>query len=197
MIAALLGLLAAALGVCVGWAVRRCDPAPTPAPAPRASEAWFRSMWDQAPEAVVVFDSAMRIGFANAAVEALLGHAPSGLVGKSVSSLVPLRLRDALAQNVTCAQRSGVRLDWHSAEGAGLHRDGREVSIEIALRQLEVDGASQFAAYFRDVSARSRAEQVLRTSEERLSERSTRRAWRCGTSTCRAARSTSRNRGHR
>jgi PAS domain S-box-containing protein len=164
MIAALLGLLAAALGVCVGWALRRCDPTL----ARRASEARFRSMWDQAPEAVVVFDSALRIGFANAAVEPLLGQAPSGLIGQGVSSLVPLRLRDALALSIARAQRSGVRLDWHSAEGAGLHRDGREVSIEISLRQLELDGTPQFAAYFRDASARSRTEQVLRTSEERL-----------------------------
>ncbi|WP_293904577.1 PAS domain-containing protein [Phenylobacterium sp.] len=49
----------------------------------------YREFSEVNPDAVVVVDAAGRINFANRRVEAMLGYAPSELLGKSPDILVP------------------------------------------------------------------------------------------------------------
>ena len=135
----------------------------------RDSEERFRLLWDGAPDAIVVFDGKMRIQYANAAVKELFGHEPSAVIGQSLAVLQPERLRDAHLRSMERYLETREKtLNWRSTEATGLHRDGREIPIEIAFSHVEANGEHQFAGFLRDVSTRNQAELALRTSEERL-----------------------------
>ena len=135
----------------------------------RAGEERFRLLWDTAPDAIVMLDGKMQIQYANAAVQDLFGHAPSAVIGKSLAMLQPERLREAHLRGMERYLRTRQKtLNWRSTKVTGLHRDGREIPLEIAFSHVEINGEPQFAGFLRDVSARQQAEQALRTSEERL-----------------------------
>ena len=135
----------------------------------RASEERFRSLWDTALDAIIVFDERSIVRYANPALAGLLGYAPSEVIGREMALMQPERLRAAHRRGIARYLQSRHRkLDWRSTEVPGLHRDGREIPLEIAFSHSERDGAHQFVGFLRDVSARNRADQALRVSEERL-----------------------------
>jgi PAS domain S-box-containing protein len=158
-------LAAAAVALALGllWRQSRAEEAL------RASEQRFRQLWESAPDAIVVFDAQLRIQFANPAVEELLGHAPGALLGVDVARLHPERLREAHRLALSECLRSGPSARrWRSAEGLALHRDGREIPVEVAFTHHADDGCHRFSCFLRDVSARREAEAAQRVSEERL-----------------------------
>ena len=133
----------------------------------RASEQRFRQLWETAPDAIVTFDGAMRIEYANAAVRELFGHEPQAIVGQNVALLQPEAGREAYLRDLAQQMQSGT-LNWRRTEAMGLHRDGSEFPVEILFSHHENQGEHRFAAFLRDASARTLAGQALRTSEERL-----------------------------
>ena len=55
-------------------------------------------------------------------------------------------------------------------ETAMLHRDGHRVEVELSTSAISFDGGNAALVFLRDITERVRAEQALRTSEERLRE---------------------------
>lgn len=132
------------------------------------SERKFRAIVESAPDAMVIVDGEGRILLANSGAEALLGYRREELVGKPVEMLVPPRLRvrhlehrEAFATDLR-ARPMGAGLDLFA-----LHRDGREIPVEISLGPIQTDEGILISASLRDVSARREAEARLRASEER------------------------------
>ena len=135
----------------------------------RATEQRFRLLWETAPEAIIVVDEHGRVLYANAAVKALFGHDPAEVVGQHVAMLQPEHLREAYRHGLPSDSRTGQNgLNRRNVEVIGLHRDGREIPLEIAYSQHENNGEHKFAVFLRDISARKQSEQALRASEERL-----------------------------
>ena len=135
----------------------------------RESEQRFRLLWETAPNAIIMFDQHHRVQYANAAVQDVFGHAPSEVVGQDLAMLQPEHLREAHRQGVARFLQTGQQtLNWRSAEVTGLHRDGREISLEVAFSHREDNGDHHFAGFLRDISSRNQAEKALRASEERL-----------------------------
>ncbi len=56
-------------------------------------------------------------------------------------------------------------------EITGLHRDGREFPIELAITPLMLDDERIFSAFIRDISERKHAENELKLNGERYEER--------------------------
>jgi PAS domain S-box-containing protein len=96
-----------------------------------------------APNGFLVVDAAGTIVAANAALEAMFGHASGGLNGQPVDSLLPQALQGVHA---------GLRAQFLAAPvpramGAGRllharHRDGHEFPVEIGLNPLPASGAA-------------------------------------------------------
>lgn len=98
------------------------------------------ALFDAAPDALLAVDEDGRICFSNAQAEKLLGFS-----------------RDAHARPM------GVELElW------ALHKDGREIPVEISLSPVEAEQGILVAAAIRDVSYRRAAERAIRESEERF-----------------------------
>jgi PAS domain S-box-containing protein len=96
--------------------------------------ALFRGVFETAPDAVVVVDSAGVIVRANPQCLAVFGSPPEELVGTPVEALVPMRFRD-----------------------------GSEFTAEISLAPIEVDGERFVSATVRDITARIRDEERFRS----------------------------------
>jgi len=135
------------------------------------------TLFELAPDAIVGVGKEGLIELVNAQTEALFGYARAELLGQSVETLVPERLREAHG-----AHRQGYFADPRTRPmGAGLElfgrrRDGSEFPAEISLASVETGRGLLAIAAVRDVSERlalTRERERLRfeAEQERLHNR--------------------------
>jgi PAS domain S-box-containing protein len=109
---------------------------------------------DLAPDAIFVAEPDGRLSFVNDAACRLLGCARGELVGRPVAELVPPAQLD-------CLRRSSVDL----TECELRRKDGSWVPVEARARILDT---GQWQGFVRDISARLRMEQAIRSNERLL-----------------------------
>ncbi|HEX8834379.1 MAG TPA: PAS domain S-box protein, partial [Abditibacteriaceae bacterium] len=128
----------------------------------RMGEEKYRLLWATAEDAIVIFGSDNIILEANAAVTTILGYTPEELIGGDIAQIQPERLREGHRRGLQRYLDTGVRkINWRAAEVPALHRDGREIPVEVAFNHLHFDGRDLFAGFIRDISVRKQAEQAL------------------------------------
>jgi PAS domain S-box-containing protein len=142
---------------------------PAPAAAPEAGGAFEQSVaklheiLDLALTASVMVDETSFVLGWNGLAEQAFGWTREEIVGRSlVTTLIPHRFREA--------HERGLRHYMETGEGAvfgvklqlaALHRDGRELPIELSISEAVRSGsAARILAFIRDVSAERRTEQV-------------------------------------
>jgi diguanylate cyclase (GGDEF)-like protein/PAS domain S-box-containing protein len=121
------------------------------------------------PDAILAINEAGWIVMANAQAAALSGYTIAGLLGLDVDRLVPGKTRlqhrghreGYLA--IPHVRPMGAKKDLFL-----LHRDGREIPVDIRLGFLEADGERLAVAAVRDMTQAREAERRLRESEERF-----------------------------
>jgi two-component system, sensor histidine kinase len=128
----------------------------------------IRVALEDAPDAMLIVDTAGTIRFANQSVEALFGYPLHELLGRGVEALVPERFRTAHAAYREQFGKSrqpramgGRRLDLF-----GLRADGSEFPAEISLKPVYCEPEWLTVAAIRDVTNRSKAERELREARE-------------------------------
>ena len=126
------------------------------------SPALARSVFHDAPDALIVIDAFGTVWFANRQVCALFGYSPEDIIGDGIEKLLPERFRarhvghrGAFGNNVS-ARAMGAGLDLY-----GRRRDGSEFPLEVRLSPIEDVGRTLIAAAIRDVTERKRAENEL------------------------------------
>ena len=122
-----------------------------------------RGLIEAAPDAMLVIDDGGTIVLANLGTERMFGYDRDDLIGASVETLVPERLR---------AAHEGLRNRFvlnpaHRPMGTGLaltghRRDESEVPVEVSLSPVDTSVGTFVAAAIRDVSERHRHEEHLR-----------------------------------
>jgi PAS domain S-box-containing protein len=137
----------------------------------RLSEEKYRLLWATAGDAFVLFDQDNTILEVNASLTTILGYAPEEAIGQNLALLQPERLREGHRRGLQRYLETGTRtLDWRAAEALGLHRDGREIPIEISFNHLRIEGKDLFAGFIRDVTERKQIEaerEALLASEQK------------------------------
>ncbi|MES2717099.1 MAG: PAS domain-containing sensor histidine kinase [Pseudomonadota bacterium] len=133
--------------------------AAAPAPQPQLLAQAFSA----APNGFIVIDAHGTIVAANAALEAMFGHAAGALLGQPLDSLLPLALQ---------AAHAGLRAEFFArpeprAMGAGRvlygrHRDGHEFPVEIGLNPMPSAQGMLVLASVVDVSERLALEWAFR-----------------------------------
>jgi PAS domain S-box-containing protein len=136
------------------------------------SENRFRTLADTASDAIITIDTDSTIIFVNEAIEKVFGYRQEELIGKHMTMLMPDRMRSGheagLGRYLTTGRRS---MSWSGVPLPGLHKDGREIPLEVSFGEFERDGKRYFTGIARDVSERQRAEQALQqVREERFRE---------------------------
>ena len=127
-----------------------------------------RLLWETSTDVVLMVGEDDLIRFCNPAIERVLGWRPEEVIGRPLSLLQPERLhaahRAGFQRYLATHER---RLDWRAIEIVALHRDGREIPVEISFSDMQIGGRRTFGAFMRDVTQRTEQRQALQRSEER------------------------------
>ncbi|MFF8474244.1 SpoIIE family protein phosphatase [Streptomyces sp. NPDC015414] len=120
----------------------------------------FLALLESAPDATVITDADGTIVMANAQVERLFGHAPAGLVGRSVVDLVPGRMRARhkalLLRYLATREPRPMVLD----QGLyGLHGDGGVFPVEVSVSCSRGEYDTLVFLTARDISERRQIEE--------------------------------------
>ena len=133
------------------------------------SEERYRVVAETASDAIIVLDEDGFVSFVNEAAGRTFGYHTDEMLGEPLTMLMPERLRPlhlaSFARHVATGER---RLDWRSIELPGLHKSGREISLELSFGEFIRDGKRFFTGFVRDVTERKRIEEELQVSEERF-----------------------------
>ncbi|MFA5366916.1 MAG: PAS domain S-box protein [Dehalococcoidia bacterium] len=133
----------------------------------RQSEEKLRVMFESMTDGVVVTDLNTTVVDVNKAALNLFGYRKDEVIGRNGFEILSLDKQDKamqeLARSLEGTETTGVQ------EYILLTRDGRRVDTEISVSKLsDVDGNPfGFVTVVRDVTARKKAEEALRQSEER------------------------------
>ena len=136
----------------------------------RASEARFRQLIEQAPDAIIAVRSEGQIAFVNRQAERMFGYRRGELVGRGFEHLVP---EQPDVQRLMAQQADGRSLEADgtgddTAPITGMARDGKTFPAEINFSPLDTDEGLVIVSTIRDISRRLAVETALRRSEERF-----------------------------
>jgi len=133
---------------------------------PRPSDlvqAGYRVLFDDATDAIVVFDTEGRILDANEAAIKLSGRPRSALTRLHITDLVP---KDHAWVKTELGHLRAEGVWWETLDVR--RRDGTTVSVEAHIARLQVSTGAVFLAIMRDLSERRRQEALQRARELQL-----------------------------
>ncbi|WHZ17779.1 MAG: Two-component system sensor histidine kinase [Nitrospira sp.] len=136
----------------------------------RKSEGRTRLIIDTALGAVIGMDDKGNIIDWNAQAEQIFGWKRHEAIGRAmIDTIIPAAYREAHQHGLERFLRTGEGSVLNKRiEITAVRRDGTEFPIELAITPLRLENAYTFTAFVVDITERKRAEEALRTSEERL-----------------------------
>jgi diguanylate cyclase (GGDEF)-like protein/PAS domain S-box-containing protein len=121
----------------------------------------LRAVLEGLPDATVASARDGQIVFVNALAEQLFGFTSEELIGRQVSSLWPVRVRERYVRNMNLYFETEHPLRF-STDAWGLRRDGSEFVGEMSWGIVETVSGPLLLAIGRDISERRAAEMRLR-----------------------------------
>jgi two-component system cell cycle sensor histidine kinase/response regulator CckA len=140
----------------------------------KLSEQWFRTTLASIGDGVITTDSTAQVTYINSTAARLLAIPPSEVIGRPVSSVLPLfdpQTREEVPHPVHVALASGARVSIE--QGLLLHRPGgQETWIDDSVAPIQTDPDTTIGAVmvFRDATLRRQAEQEQIESQRRSEE---------------------------
>ncbi|MEX1666186.1 PAS domain S-box protein [Zhongshania arctica] len=122
------------------------------------SEDKFRAAVEFAPTAMVMISSSGEIMLINGQTEKLFGYRREELIGKAVEVLLPaaMRSRHPSLRDGFFVDPAPRMMGGGGADLCGLHKDGQEVPVEIALNNITTIEGNFVLAAITDISERKR-----------------------------------------
>lgn len=110
-------------------------------------------------DGIVIVNSEGVIDTVNPKLEKLFGFSEKELIGGSVAMLMSAENADLLRHDIGEFIQSGEsKLVGRPFESIGIHKNGEELPIEVAINEFVTGEDTSFAGYIRDISDRKRAE---------------------------------------
>ncbi|RCK81362.1 MAG: Sensory transduction histidine kinase [Candidatus Ozemobacter sibiricus] len=136
----------------------------------RDSEEKFRAIGRSAQDGIIILDNEGRVTYWNPAAEAIFGYSAADMHGQILHDiLAPASLRPVHRAAFPAWQAHGTgQAIGKTLELPALHRDGREIAIELSLSSVMMQGRWHAIGIVRDVTQRKQAIQALEARERQL-----------------------------
>jgi two-component system, sensor histidine kinase and response regulator len=122
-------------------------------------EELLRAIFDNAPDSMVVVNTAGRIEQANAQIESVFGYRPEELNGRPIEILIPERFHQRHEKHrEKYVQNPHLRPMGAEFSLRGKHKNGSEFPVEIMLSPIKSEAGDLIIAVIRDITERKRAE---------------------------------------
>jgi len=133
------------------------------------SEVRQEAIVDAALDSIISMNANGIITHFNRAAERTFGYKSEDAIGKELAELIiPADLRDAHRAGVSrFAVTSESRMLNHRVETWAQRSDGTRFPVELAITRIPLEGPPVFTGFIRDITARKKAEEAIRESEDR------------------------------
>ncbi len=133
------------------------------------SEERFRSVAENASDAIIYIDSRGEIIFWNRASEHIFGYKPEEVVGHLVTMIMPERYHDKHQKGIQRYIETGkMKMPDKIIELTGLKKGGKEFPLELSISSWKIRDDIFFTAIIRDISARKHTEEIIQQQVGRL-----------------------------
>ena len=135
----------------------------------RESQEKFSGIVSAAQDAIIMIDPRGCICLWNQSAERIFGYSAEETVGRHLHRLLaPMRLHKAQEKGFAEFLRSGEGAAMGKVlELPALHKEGRELPIELSLAPVHLSGAWHAVGIVRDITERKRAEEKSKLDEAR------------------------------
>ncbi|WP_438863207.1 PAS domain S-box protein [Neptunicella sp.] len=134
----------------------------------RRSESKFRGLLDSAPDAIIIVDNKGKIVMTNAHTKNCLGYSKQELAGQTIEYLLPERFRHHHVQHRNQYSLNPVVREMGAGlELFALHKNGKEIPVEISLSPVKTGNETLIISIVRDVSGRKKIESAKLLAEKR------------------------------
>ncbi len=121
-----------------------------------------RVIADTASDAILTIDENSVIVFVNRATEKIFGYSQAELLGQSLTMLMPDYLRHVHRAGLQrYVETEKKHISWESILLPGLHRNGKEIPLELSFGEFTENGRRFFTGIARDISMRRQLERRL------------------------------------
>ncbi len=132
-----------------------------------AREQEIRTILDHVVDSIITIDAAGIIRSANPITEKLFGYRQAELLGRNVSMLMPEPHASAHDEYIARYLRTGERrIIGIGRTVEGRHKDGRVISLELAIGEFSLNGRRFFTGIVRDVGERTRMMAELEAAKQ-------------------------------
>ncbi len=127
------------------------------------SEKMQRSVFEFAPDSMIIVNRRGEIHRVNSQVEKMFGYTPEELVGKPILELMPKRFREIHAiHQQDFMKEPRLREMGRGVELFAQRKDGTELPVDIILSPVRMEGETLVIAVIRDITRRKNDEEALR-----------------------------------
>ena len=140
-----------------------------PSPAADLTAAQLQGILGIADDAIVCFDSELRIMLFNLGAERIFGWSAQEALGQTIDLLLPPHTRAGHGKLVQGFRESGAiaRKMGERSSISGVRRDGTEFPAEASISKLETEGTVVFTVILRDMTVRAAHERELEAAKEK------------------------------
>jgi PAS domain S-box-containing protein len=135
----------------------------------QTSEERYQLVVQASKDVIVLADAQGQIIGWNKAAQDLFGYQADEILGRSLTTIMPVRYHAAHLQGIEHYRTTGqARVLGQTLEVQGLRKDGSEIPIELSLSTWSQNEQNVFCGIIRDSTARLQAEQAVQEREQLL-----------------------------
>ena len=117
----------------------------------------YRSLIGSANDAIILADSKSTIISWNKGAEKIFGYTEAEAVNKNLNIIIPKKYQEAHASGANRFITTKIpKIIGRTIELQGLHKNGKEIPVELSLSSWEINGETFFSGIIRDISERNK-----------------------------------------
>jgi len=132
----------------------------------------LQTAFDATLEGVILVDSKAKVLLANKAIKTCLGYTPEEVIGEDLHLFIPESFRTVHRKHVASYVKDASYLSFDNArEVMGLHKNGKQIPLELRLNLFEFKGQKFAKAHIFDISIRKEKEEKILLEKNNLQKK--------------------------